>query len=189
MTFRIVAGNFKNRELKSPPGDKTRPTTGLLRKALFDICRPQIEGARFLDLFAGTGAMGLEALSRGAKSACFVEAEGRAAEVIRRNIQTLGVEKSSQLLKGDALVMLNRLIKLKEQFDLIYVDPPYEMKIYHEVIALIDKSALLAAEGWLFVEEGNPPQIDPKKLQLSSLTYIEARRYGNSTLHLFLCKK
>jgi 16S rRNA (guanine(966)-N(2))-methyltransferase RsmD len=157
----IIAGRFKNRKLSTPKGLETRPTTSKLRQSLFNICQNEIENASFLDVFAGSGAMGLEALSRGAGKATFIDAGALSIRCIRENLKTLNVEKQSQLLHGDALLMLQKLAKQNQKFDLIYLDPPYgDGELSNSLIKFIDESHLLNIHGMLFIEDGCGAQIN-----------------------------
>ena len=119
----IVAGEFRRRRLKTPAGDKTRPTSGRVREAWFSILQTSIPGARVLDLFAGSGALGLEALSRGATSADFVERARPALDALRANIETLKVEDRVTVHRADALKFVERL--QPGQYDVAFADPPY----------------------------------------------------------------
>ena len=122
--MRIVAGEFRGRRLSSLPGVRTRPTADRVREALFSILGA-LDGARVADLFAGSGALGIEALSRGAAHATFVERDRRAAAVIERNVAAVGAEERSEVVVRDALAWL-RARQGKEEFDLVLLDPPYD---------------------------------------------------------------
>ena len=190
--MRILAGKFKGRLLTPPKGKTTRPTTSLVRKAVFDIARPLIQEASFLDLFAGTGAMGIEAISRGAARATFVEKDPTALHSISKNLKTLGIEKgTAQLLKGDALAQLKRLAKADKQFDIIYIDPPYELApaLIPEILKLLDTLHLLEQDSLLFIEEGSHYTLPLATLSFSHLHLKESRRYGMTMLHLFQLKE
>ncbi|HEV8052498.1 MAG TPA: 16S rRNA (guanine(966)-N(2))-methyltransferase RsmD [Parachlamydiaceae bacterium] len=123
--MQIFSGLYKNRKILTPEGEETRPTSGRLREALFNICQGEIEGASFLDLFAGSGAMGLEALSRGAKTATFVDNNRDSIRCIRSNLAAFGVENCGEVMFLDAFEAMKKLAKQGHQFDLIYADPPY----------------------------------------------------------------
>jgi 16S rRNA (guanine966-N2)-methyltransferase len=125
MRLRIVAGELGGRYIEAPRGRRTRPTSERVREAWFNALADRLPGARVLDLFAGSGALGIEALSRGAQRAHFVEADRRAAEVLRRNLSALGLEKRAGLTVGDVFAYLRRLEGAKEPFDLAVADPPY----------------------------------------------------------------
>ena len=121
--MRVIAGEFRSRRLRSIPGDATRPTPDRLRETLFDILAPRIEGATFLDAYAGTGAVGIEALSRGARHATFLEKDRFAIETIRENLAVLGLERRATVIKGAALLALARL-----HADIVFLDPPYTLE-------------------------------------------------------------
>jgi 16S rRNA (guanine(966)-N(2))-methyltransferase RsmD len=118
--MRVIAGEFRSRVLKSIPGDGTRPTPDRLRETLFDILAPRIEGVVFLDAYAGTGAVGIEALSRGARHAIFLEKDRGATETIRENLAALKLERRATVIKGPVLQTLAR-----SQADIVFLDPPY----------------------------------------------------------------
>ena len=178
MTLRIVGGQFKGRILKSPQTDKTRPTTSMLREAVFNICQAWTEGARFLDIFAGSGAMGFEALSRGASLATFIEKDRTAAQCIRDNAALLSVQSQVQVFPIDAKQALPKLL---HPYDLIYLDPPYDKDI-PEILRLVVEYKLLAPEGLLLLEERFNSKQTPTCM---GLTLKESRRYGIAHLHLF----
>lgn len=131
-SVRIVGGARRGRRLRVPPGTAVRPTSEMVREAIFDSLGP-VAGLRVLDLFAGTGAMGLEALSRGAGHCLFVESERKVAEILRQNIRDLGYDSVSRVLVADYQVALLDIRRLGEQFDLLFIDPPYRMLTQAEV--------------------------------------------------------
>lgn len=176
----IIGGKFKKRALVTPKTDKVRPTTSQLREALFNICQFNVEDSRFLDLFAGSGAMGLEALSRGAAQVTFIENNRSALAAIKENIASLHVEKESTLLGLDALKALQRLYDQGLLFDLIYIDPPYGKGLSAPTLQFIDSHKLLAPGGSLFIEDSSlhiPP--------LVYLTLKGERRVGHAHLYEF----
>jgi 16S rRNA (guanine966-N2)-methyltransferase len=120
--MRVIGGEFRSRRLKTLPGLQLRPTPDRLRETLFDVLAPRIEGAVFADLYAGTGAVGIEALSRGAARAIFVEKHRGAVDVIRQNLRSLGVEERAQVICGKATTPLGRL-----RADIVFLDPPYDL--------------------------------------------------------------
>jgi 16S rRNA (guanine966-N2)-methyltransferase len=119
--MRVIAGEFRSRRLKSLPGEATRPTPDRLRETLFDILQTRITGAIFLDAYAGTGAVGIEALSRGASHSIFLEKNRAAVEAIRANISALGIERRSTVVPGPVLLTLEQ-----QQAAIAFLDPPYE---------------------------------------------------------------
>jgi 16S rRNA (guanine966-N2)-methyltransferase len=121
--MRVIGGEFRSRRLKSLPGLDTRPTPERLRETLFDVLAAQIEGAVFVDAYAGTGAVGIEALSRGARRAVFVEKNRKAVELIRENLASLGLEHRAKVAQGSVLLMLPAT-----PGDIVFLDPPYSME-------------------------------------------------------------
>jgi 16S rRNA (guanine966-N2)-methyltransferase len=119
--MRVIAGEFRSRKLKALPGLDTRPTPDRLRETLFNILAPRLADCVFLDAYAGTGAVGIEALSRGARRAIFVDRARGAAEIIRENLRMLGIESRAEVFTGKAFTILERL-----KADIVFLDPPYE---------------------------------------------------------------
>jgi 16S rRNA (guanine966-N2)-methyltransferase len=186
----IVAGTHKHRKLLTPKGLETRPTTSRMREALFNICQTYIEGANFLDLFAGSGAMGIEALSRGASRITFVDSSKASIKCIQKNLENLAFEEQSQVILGDVFVMSERLAKQGRQFDIIYADAPYgaihvsSHETYTErLLKIVDAGSLLVDSGMLFIEEGKSG--DPIKEKLQSLELISSRQMGKAVLHQY----
>ena len=125
--MRVIAGEFRSRRLKTRPGFDTRPTPDRLRESLFNVLAPVIEGSIFLDAYAGTGAVGIEALSRGARRCIFVEKNHAAVDVIRENLASLGLTERAQVYTGKAAAVLER-----ERADITFLDPPYELQKEYE---------------------------------------------------------
>lgn len=184
MTLRLIAGTFKGRLIKAPTTSSTRPTQSMLREAVFNICQMEIQGARFLDLFAGSGAMGLEALSRGASHATFVENHPAALRCIRTNIDTLQVGAQASLLPLSAAKALTVLTQKQARFDLVYVDPPYD-----KAFDLTSLLPLLAPDALLFLEERHDPKQAHSHPVISHLPLINTRRFGTALLSTFQYKE
>ena len=147
--MRIVAGKFRSRQIRSLKGRELRPTSDRLRETLFNVLSPVIEGSHFLDIFAGTGAIGIEALSRGARQAVFLEKHQPALKLIRENLSSLGVHQTFQILSGDAFHTLEKLVQNKAAgapaFDIIFFDPPYAAAHeYERILHLLGSSTLLS---------------------------------------------
>lgn len=147
--MRVITGSARGRRLKELKGTDTRPTTDQVKEAMFNILQFDIEGRRVLDLFAGTGQLGIEALSRGAASAVFVEARKDAASLVRDNLALCGLENRAKCVQGDALAYLS---SLREQFDLIFLDPPYDSELLAKAIAHIARFDILAPHGIMIAE-------------------------------------
>ena len=145
--MRVIAGRYGGRRLQAPPGAATRPTSDRVREALFSVLGDRVAGARVLDLFAGSGALGLEALSRGAERAVFIETDRAALTAIAANVQALAAAGRASIRATDAL----RLPR-DGPFDLILADPPYEAGSGTAVVAAVHAANWLAPGGWLAVE-------------------------------------
>jgi 16S rRNA (guanine966-N2)-methyltransferase len=152
--MRIVAGTLRSRQLKSLKGLSLRPTSDRLRETLFNILGARVEGSRFLDLFAGSGAIGIEAISRGAVSAVFVENHSAAVRLIRANLASLRIESGARVIAAEVAAAIRTLEKLPDTaFDFIFLDPPYaEEKQYEGTLRALEKS-LLAGESTIVIAE------------------------------------
>lgn len=181
---RIIAGTAKGTRLRVVPGDITRPITDKVKGALFNILGGDIEDCKFLDLFGGTGSVGLEALSRGAEYAVFIEKNRSAYLILKENIKAAGFEDDSSALLMDALKYLQK--EPDHQFDFIFVAPPQYKGLWLDAMTRLD-----ANPGWLHPQGTVIVQIDVLEygdLALNSLTEVEQRKYGD-TLLLFYEKK
>jgi len=175
--MRITAGKWRNRKVHTPKGAHTRPTPSRVREAIFNMCQRMIEGAEILDLFAGSGIMSLEALSRGASSATLIEKDPAAKRCIQKNLETFEIE-NAKLLFGDVFSLIKRLEDKGRSFDIIYADPPYNQGIGENLLHYLDQTTLLKKGGILLVEEGNE-----LSLELENLAVDDIRSYGNTALH------
>jgi len=151
--IRIIAGWAKGRRLQAPPGTLARPTAARVRQTLFDILAPRLPGCRFLDACAGSGGVGLEALSRGAARVVLVDNGALAVQALRENAKLLqGAGGEVDVLRQDARLALPSLAERGHRFDVIYIDPPYGSDLYEELIASVSGGPLLAEDGLLVVE-------------------------------------
>lgn len=179
--MRIIAGQFKNRTIAAPKGQNTRPTSSLLRETIFNILQYRMEGAEFLDLFSGSGAIGLEALSREAKSATFIDSSKEAIKCLKKNAEALQVETQVEILFGD---VFEKLKKLNRSFDVIFADPPYgNPKLVRKLFEMIDKSGLLKPGGWLLAEDAKG--VIPKDMPLMTLLPKKQKRSGRTELKIY----
>lgn len=172
---------YGNRQIKTLPGELTRPTLAKVREAIFNIWQGQVAGCRWLNLCAGSGSMGAEALCRGAVKVVGIEKNSQACRIIQENWQKVAkVDQEYQILKGDLLKRLENLGG--ETFDLIYFDPPYAAKLYDRVLAKIVDLELLAPSGELAVE------YDPKlwqPLELPGLELFKEKNYGKTAIAFY----
>ncbi len=150
--MRVITGSARGRRLKELPGLETRPTTGKVKEAIFSAIQFDIEGRRVLDLFAGTGQMGVEALSRGAVHGTFVDLRKEAAGVIRENLALTGFDGQAQVVQGDYLAFLSRC---RETFDVIFLDPPYGTGMLEKALEMITTIDIVAENGIIVCENGS----------------------------------
>jgi len=146
--MRVISGSAKGRKLKEPDGNDIRPTSGMVKESIFNIIQFDIEGRNVLDLFAGTGQLGIEALSRGAKNVVFVESKQDAVKLIWRNLKHCGFEQSARVVFRDALKFLDG----EEKFDLVFVDPPYSTGLAGKVLTKITEVDKLNTNGIIIFE-------------------------------------
>jgi 16S rRNA (guanine(966)-N(2))-methyltransferase RsmD len=178
--MRVIAGSAKGRKLLAVPGERTRPITGRTKVALFDILGQGIIGCRFLDLFGGTGSVGIEALSRGAAAVVFVEISRPGLRTIGENLRRTGLAERAHVVRGDAFAFLQR--PAVEPFDVVYVAPPQYQRLWVKALQAIDDHPLLLAEDGQVIVQMHPKEQEP--LPLQHLHLVDERRYG-STLLLF----
>ena len=183
--MRLTGGTDRGRRLVTPRGHRTRPTGAKVREAMFNILGPPPEGA-VLDLFAGTGALGLEALSRGAARAVFVERDPPALAALRRNIRELGVEERTQVVAADVATALRRLAADKQvQFSWVFLDPPYRQEV-EAVLAELGSDELLAPGAVVVVEHDRrhrPP--GSVSASVAGLFLADRRTYGDTELSFY----
>ena len=178
--MRITGGSLRGRRLFSPKNRSLRPTSDKVREALFNILGERIENSRFLDAFSGTGAVGLEALSRGAKKAVLVEQSTRAIALIRKNAQS--IELSPQIIPGDFFKIAERLFRKKARFDIIFIDPPYMDENQVDVLKRVATGGLLNEYGVAVVEYSR--KLDMPK-EVKGLIQFDERKYGDTKLSFY----
>ncbi|MBA2174287.1 16S rRNA (guanine(966)-N(2))-methyltransferase RsmD [Halobacillus locisalis] len=166
--MRVIAGDFKGRQLKSVPTHQTRPTTDKVKEAVFHVIGPFFEGGRALDLFAGSGGLGLEALSRGVESCVFVDQQHKAIQTIYENIKILGVEDRTEVFRTDAKRALKAAGKRGLTFDYIFLDPPYKKFSYEDLMEALLEHQLISDHGIVICEHDASEKIpeDVGRLQL-----------------------
>ena len=178
--MRVISGQAKSKALKVVPGKGTRPIADRVKTSLFNILEQRVPGCRFLDLFAGTGGVGIEALSRGAEQAIFVERAFKAVRVLRENLQRTGMAEQAQVWHEDVFRFIAKIESTSlGQFDIIYVAPPQYQKLWSRTLVALDAYPLLAPGGVIAV------QIFPKEyetLELKQFTLSDRRTYGSTML-------
>ncbi|MBS4189104.1 16S rRNA (guanine(966)-N(2))-methyltransferase RsmD [Bacillus sp. FJAT-49705] len=153
--MRVVSGTRKGKTLKVVPGNSTRPTTDKVKEAIFNIIGPYFDGGMGLDLFAGSGGLGIEALSRGAEKVIFVDMDGKAIQTIRENVKTCEFEDKVEIYRNEAERAIKALIKRELAFDIIFLDPPYKKQQLLKLLELINENNLLSESGTIVCEHGS----------------------------------
>lgn len=181
--MRVIAGSAKGKRLQVVPGNSTRPIMDRVKLALFNILYPYIENSDFLDLFAGTGGVGIEALSRGAKKSYFIELDKKAYNIVKENVEHTDFIKDSDIRNCDAFSFIKNTSKT---FDIIYIDPPQFKSMAEEILQIIsDKPSILNKDSIIILK------IHPKEyeeIQSTSLEEYDQRKYGNSLLVFYRLK-
>ncbi|MCL2865281.1 MAG: 16S rRNA (guanine(966)-N(2))-methyltransferase RsmD [Lachnospiraceae bacterium] len=149
--MRVIAGSAKRLQLKTVAGLDTRPTTDRIKETLFNMIAPNLFGSTCLDLFSGSGAIGIEALSRGAKKCVFVEQDGKALKCIQENLINTKLTVAARVMARDAITAL-RLLEGEERFDYIFMDPPYESDLEKRVLEYLSDSALIDVDSVIVIE-------------------------------------
>lgn len=177
--MRVIAGTAKGRKLKSGKGLKARPTSDRVKESLFNIIGQWIPGSIFLDLFSGFGGIGIEAISRGAEAAVFVEQDPAHLKIIKENLHLTRFSDYAEVISGDVFKVLPRL---KPSFDIIYLDPPYqELSFYEKTLELIDQYQVLNSAGIIACEHNL--ELSPEIFHLFRV--LQTKRYGDISLTFF----
>jgi 16S rRNA (guanine(966)-N(2))-methyltransferase RsmD len=181
--MRIISGQYRGLTLKTLKGGKLRPTSDQLRETLFDVLGPSIEGTRFLDAYAGTGAVGMEALSRGAADVIFIEQHRAAAEVIRQNLASLKIDSGYWIFTSAVVDALEKLAGQAEQFDFIFIDPPYDaIREYHQTLRELGRGRLLTPSSLVIAEHFRHIILEEEYVSLRRSRTI---RHGDAQLSFY----
>lgn len=176
MLMRITGGELKGRKIKTPAASSSRPLLSRVRKSLFDVLGKRIEGSSFLDLYAGSGAVGIEALSRGAREAVLVEKDPRCVLVIKENLTSVGLVSRFRIYPKNVLIVLGKLLE-KETFDIIFIAPPYYRGMQNRTLDIIEKKEI---HGCTVIVQHSPKE----KVNFSrkNLNLRKQREYGDTIL-------
>lgn len=177
--MRVITGKARGIQLKTPDGMQTRPTADRVKEALFSIINFDVPGAKVLDLFGGTGQLGIEALSRGAESAVFVDAREDSCKIIRENLRRTKLEQQSKVIRSDYLDYLHRC---KERFDIILLDPPYAEAYLENALKCITEIDILQTDGIIVTER---PLGKDLPFEYDGLSRSKDYKYGNTLLTLY----
>ena len=181
--MRIIAGTYRGLRLRALKGGNLRPTSDQLRETLFDVLGPGVAGATFLDAYAGSGAVGLEALSRGARDVTFIENHRAASTLIRQNLGALKIDSGFQILTCAVVTGLERLEQQDERFDFVFLDPPYEeIREYHHTMRQLSRGPLLVPTSLVIAEHSRHVQLE---VDYGSLHRARLLRHGDAQLAFY----
>jgi 16S rRNA (guanine966-N2)-methyltransferase len=179
--LRVISGNLRGKRLFSPKGQELRPTSDRVKEAIFNILQDQFQGQNVLDLFAGTGALGIECLSRGASKAVFVDESPRSLSALRRNIEECRLKDKTEVLGRKVLPALKILEVRGETFGLVFLDPPYDKGEARRVLEVLSRSSILTPGALVVAEHSLSEGID----SIPSLPRVDRRKYGRTLVSFF----
>ena len=185
-SMRVIAGSARGKKINTIKGDKTRPTADRVKESLFNILRARVEGADFLDVFAGSGSVGIEALSRGAKKVVFIEKNGQCVKIIKDNLLSCQFRQKTEIWQKDALTALDLLARAGSAFDLVFLDPPYHDIVLNGALEKIAAGRLLAAGGLVIVEHH---RLDRDWIDDALWQLIREKEYGDTVLSFLIPRK
>ena len=184
MGLRLIGGDLRGKKLHSIPGIKIRPTADRLREAIFNILSFRVRGALVLDLFAGTGALGIEALSRGAESAVFIDTDKGVLSLIERNVRSCALNKRAKFIKWNIRKNLNCIMSVQPAFDLVFMDPPYDKDYIKPSLLNLHQSKALAKNACVVIEH-SPTEPIPEEGPVFRIT--DQRKYGKTLVSFLEC--
>ena len=177
--MRIISGKARGTKLYTLEGENTRPTLDRVKESIFNIIQNEIEGAKILDLFAGSGAIGLEFLSRGAQKAVLCDNSKEAINIIKKNIEKTHMEQQVQILNDDFEECIEKL--KNEEFDIIYLDPPYATNYIYKAIEKITKLEIAQEQSLIIIETDDEQRIE-KEIEKTETEIVDKRKYGRATI-------
>ncbi|WP_284638977.1 16S rRNA (guanine(966)-N(2))-methyltransferase RsmD [Paenibacillus silviterrae] len=180
--MRVISGRAKGRPLKAVPGMGTRPTTDKVKEAIFSMIGPYFDGGIALDLFAGTGGLSIEAMSRGMDRAVLIDMDKKAIDTIRHNLQATGFTEQAEVYRNDALRALKALSKRGLRFELVFLDPPYRLKVIHDLLEQLTTEKLLDDGARIIIEHDAEDRYEEP---LYGLEHIRRAEYGDTAVTIF----
>ena len=183
--MRITAGTMRGRRLRAPSGLELRPTSDKVKEALFNILSSQIEGATLLDLYAGTGGIGIDALSRGAQNVVFVENNKRHLQYLKKNIASISFEGKAEIFATAATDFLRKAKKQMRSFDIIFVDPPYQSSEIEKILPMIQEGDMIVDQGLVVIEHFHKKTL-PERVE--NLFSLKKYKYGETVLSFYAKK-
>lgn len=183
--MRVIAGLLKGRKLLEIKTPSIRPTSDRVKEALFSILGNRIIDCRFLDLFAGSGSVGIEAYSRGAEEVIFIDSNKESIKILKSNLTITGISDSVEVYNTDYSNAVNKLAEKKRSFDMIFIDPPYKKDIAYDVVKKIFKSNILSDYGIIIIEQSEKDFVHEK---IEAYELVKKKTYGNTLLLFYLSK-
>ncbi len=180
--MRVISGKLKGHPLKAVPGTNTRPTTDKVKESIFNIIGPYFEGGIGLDLFAGSGGLGIEALSRGMDKVIFIDRDAKAFQTIKGNLASCKLDQHAEIYRNDANRALKAVMKRDLFFDMIFIDPPYKLQKITELLTIIDESNLLNESGYVVCEYSSEISLPS---MLGKLSKVREETYGITGISIF----
>lgn len=180
--MRVVSGKCKGHPLKAVPGNTTRPTTDKVKESIFNMIGPYFDGGIALDLFGGSGGLGIEAISRGIDKAIFVDRDNKAIKTIHQNLESCRIQEQAEVYRNDAERAIKALIKREMSFDLILIDPPYKDQKIVSLISVMDQHGLLHNAGLIMAERGNDVVLPES---IGRLVKVRAEKYGITAISIY----
>jgi 16S rRNA (guanine966-N2)-methyltransferase len=181
-SLRVIAGEYRGRRLDRIEGMDIRPTTDKVKESLFNIICDIVADSRFLDLFGGTGGIGIEALSRGAKNVVFIDSNAKSIKVLKGNLERLNIKDNVEVFNTDYSTAISKLHKYGREFDIIFADPPYSVGLAQDALKEIEKHNILAQTGRVIVEHDTK---DEMPASVGRLNLYRSKQYGNTTLSFY----
>ena len=183
--MRIIAGEAKGRRLCTPKGFGVRPTTDRVKEAIFSMISPYIQESIILDLFSGTGSLGLEALSRGAKKGYFVDKSRKSIKLTQENIQHMGFQSQSEIRLSDAVRAIEDFVSLGIMFDIVFMDPPYGKGLVLPCMKAINKGKILNRDAIIVIEHDETEKIEI----IDHYRILKEKKYGNTFISVYIMKE
>jgi 16S rRNA (guanine(966)-N(2))-methyltransferase RsmD len=180
--MRVISGELKGRKLAAVPGTSTRPTTDKVKESMFNIIGPYFDSGTVLDLFSGTGGLGIEALSRGMSKGVFVDKDFKALQVVKKNIETCRLQARTEVYRNDARKAIIQLSERGETFDLVFLDPPYHLNLIPALLTELEQHGLLTESARVVAEHGSETELPEA---VSRLTRWKLSAYGDTSVSFY----
>jgi len=184
--LRVIAGEYRGRRLDRIEGMDIRPTTDMVKESLFNILGAAVIDSVFLDLFGGTGGIGIEALSRGAKHVVFIDSSIKSVKVLKGNLERLDIKNNVEVFNTDYSTAVSKLHKFGKEFDIIFIDPPYSVGIAQDALKQINEHPILSQSGLIIVEHDTKDEMPES---LGKLYMYRSKQYGNTALSFYAYKE